>query len=491
MTLLSSILRDIWHYTNYWSQYLIAVIIVIVIIYLILEHRDPNKTLSWILVIILVPIVGLILFYFLGKNYRKKRIFTKKGIADIRQTEKLIAWQSEHLLDDLDIKNSNVLSKIGIIKLLINNNKALLTHNNKVTILNNGNETFPSIFEALKEAKHHIHLEYYMIEEGEIGEQLKSILIEKAKQGVEVRLLYDDVGSWGLSNEYISDLADAGINAHAFIPVRFPRFAQKINFRNHRKIIIVDGKTGFIGGLNFADRYLYGVQDVGFWRDTHLKIEGTSVGSLQVIFLTDWYFTTAQLLNEQIYFPKFNPCEKCLVQIATSGPDSDWDSIMQAYFYTISTAHNYLYISTPYFIPNESILTAIKTVALSGVDVKIILPSRNDSKLTYYGSMSYIKELLEANVSIFMYNRGFTHSKVLIVDDIISSVGTANMDLRSFDQNFEVNAIIYDEKISVKLKEFFLEDLTYCEKLNLETYNKRPIARRIAEGIARIFSPIL
>ncbi len=491
MIFVDSILKDIWHYTSYWSQYLIAIIIIIVIIYLILEHRDPNRTISWILVIILVPIVGLILFYFLGKNYKKKRLFSKKGIIDIRQTEKLIAWQSEHLLDDLDVTNSKVLSKIGVIKLLLNNNKALLTHNNKVQILNNGNETFPAIFEALKAANHHIHLEYYMIEEGEIGTQLKSILIEKALQGIEIRLIYDDVGSWGLSNNFINDLKNAGINAQAFIPVRFPRFAQKINFRNHRKIIIIDGNIGFIGGLNFADRYMYGIPEIGFWRDTHLKIEGTSVGSLQVIFLTDWYFTSDQLLNEQKYFPKYKPCEKCLVQIATSGPDSDWESIMQAYFYTISTARDYLYISTPYFIPNESILTAIKTVALSGVDVKIILPSRNDSKLTYYGSMSYIKELLEANVSIYMYNRGFTHSKILIVDDIICSVGTANMDLRSFDQNFEVNALIYDEKIAIKLKESFMDDLTFCELLNLDEYSKRPISRRIAEGIARIFSPIL
>jgi len=441
--------------------------------------------------ILLIPLVGLILFYFLGKNYRRKRIFTKKGISDIRQSEKLITWQTEHLLDDTDVSNSKIISKIGIIKLLLNSNKSLLTHNNIVTILNNGNETFDTIFNEILKAKHHIHLEYYMIEEGEIGEKLKNILIQKAKENIKIRIIYDDVGSWGLSNKYVNDLKEAGIEINAFIPVRFPRFAQKINFRNHRKIIVIDGKIGFIGGLNFADRYLYGEPEIGFWRDTHLKIEGSAVGNLQVIFLTDWYFTTNTLLNEQMYFPKYKPCEKCLVQIVTSGPDSDWESIMQAYFYTISTATKYIYISTPYFIPNESILTAIKTVALSGVDVKIILPSRSDSRLTYFGSMSYIKELLEANVEIYMYNRGFTHSKVLIVDDIISSVGTANMDLRSFDQNFEANAVIYDESITTKLKSYFIEDLKYCDKLNLITYSKRPVSRRIAEGIARIFSPIL
>lgn len=491
MILLNSVFEEIWHYTIYWYEYALILIAIFVVLYLVVQNRDPNRTLAWILAILLIPAAGLILFYFFGKNYRKKRIFTKKEIADFRQTEKLIAWQSEHLLDDLDISNTKILSKSGIIRLLLNNSKALLTSMNKVTILNNGDETFPAIFEALLNAKHHIHLEYYMIEEDTIGEKLKTILIAKAKQGVEVRLIYDDVGSWGLSDKYVEELTNAGVQANAFIPVRFPRFAQKINFRNHRKIIIIDGKTGFVGGLNFADRYMYGAPDIGFWRDTHLKLEGTAVGSLQVVFLTDWHFTSDKLLNDSKYFPVYESCEKCFVQIATSGPDSDWDSIMQTYFYAISTAKEYLYISTPYFIPNESILTAIKTVALSGVDVRIILPSRSDSKLTYYGSMSYLKELLEADVHIYMYNKGFTHSKVLIVDDVFSSVGTANMDLRSFDQNFEVNALIYDETVATKLKESFMEDLSYCELLSLEEYSKRSISRRIAEGIARIFSPIL
>ncbi len=484
-------IQDLWSHAQIWIQLLIILIVIVVIFFLVLENRNPNRTLAWILAIILIPVAGLILFYFFGKNYRKKRIFTRKEIADFRQTEKLISWQSEHLLDDIDITNKDILDKVGIIKLLLNNNKALLTLWNKVTILNNGEETFPAIFEALRNATHHIHLEYYMIEDGRIGNQLKEILIEKAKQGVEIRLIYDDVGSWDISDDYIDELKEAGIDANAFIPVRFPRFAQKINFRNHRKIVIVDGKIGFLGGLNFADRYMYGIPEIGFWRDTHIRLEGTAVGSLQVVFLTDWQFVTNILLNNSDYFPRYESEEKTMVQIAASGPDSDWDSIMQTFFYAISTAKKYLYISTPYFIPNESILTAIKTVALSGVDVKIILPSKSDSRLTFFGSMSYIKELLEANVSIHMYKKGFTHSKILIVDDIFSSVGTANMDLRSFDQNFEINALIYDEKIAKQLKTSFVDDLTNCDQLNLDEYNNRPFSRRIAEGIARIFSPIL
>lgn len=486
-----SIIHDIWSHTKFWWQVLLIIAVVVVIIFIILENRNPNKTMAWIFAIILLPAAGIVLFYFFGKNYRRKRIFTRKEIADFRQIEKLILWQAEHLLDDVNFSNKKILDKIGIIKLLINNNKALLTNLNIATILNNGDETFPAIFDAIKGAKNHIHLEYYIIEEGIVGNQLKDLLIEKAKQGVEVRLIYDDVGSWDLSNDYIKELTDAGVIAHAFIPVRFPRFAQKINFRNHRKIVIVDGKIGFIGGLNIADRYLYGTPEMGMWRDTHLKLEGAAVGSLQLVFLTDWHFVTNQLLNNCKYFPRTSIKGNTMIQIATSGPDSDWDSIMQTFFYAISTSKNYLYISTPYFIPNESILTAIKTVALSGVDVKIILPSKSDSKLTFFGSMSYLKELLEANVGIYMYKKGFTHSKILIIDDIFSSVGTANMDLRSFDQNFEVNALIYDEKIATELKNSFVDDLKFCELLTLEEYNNRPLTRRIAEGVARIFSPIL
>lgn len=487
----ASLIQDIWAHTKFWWQIIVIIAVITAIIFLILENRNPNRTLAWMFAIILLPVAGIFLFYFFGKNYRKKRIFTRKEISDFRQIEKLISWQSEHLLDDLDISNKGILEKTGIIKLLLNNNKALLTRHNKVRVLNNGDETFPALFSAIRSAKHHIHLEYYMIEEGEIGNQLKDLLIERAKQGIDIKLIYDDVGSWDLSDDYIEELTDAGVQAHAFIPVRFPRLAQKINFRNHRKIVIIDGKIGFIGGLNIADRYMYGTPEIGFWRDTHIKIEGTAVGSLQVVFLTDWHFVTNQLLTESKYFPCYESDDNTLIQIATSGPDSDWESIMQSYFYAISTAKNYLYISTPYFIPNESILTAIKTVALSGVDVKLILPSKSDSKLTFFGSMSYLQELLEANVKIYMYHKGFTHSKILVVDDIFSSVGTANMDLRSFDQNFEVNALIYDEKVATQLKNGFIDDLTYCHLLTLEEHCNRPITRRIAEGVARIFSPIL
>ncbi len=482
---------EIWEIIVSGWRILLLVLILVSIVAIIVQRRDPIKTIAWIAVILLVPLVGLILFYLFGRSYRKKKVFFRKELSDFRQVEKHLLWQNKHLIHNLLQNDEQLISKIGVVKLLFNNSKAILTMHNKIEILQNGDETFPAIFKAIEQANHHIHIESYIIEDGKVAEQLKTLLIKKATEGVEVRIMYDDVGSWGLSKQFINDLQDAGVEIHAFLPVRFPRFAQRLNYRNHRKIIVVDGKVGFIGGLNIADRYWYGSPDIGIWRDTHLKIIGTAVQSLQLIFLTDWHFATDKLLSQEVYFPENKIKNRTIVQIIASGPDSDWSSIMQAYFYLISTAKKYVYMSTPYFIPNESILTAIKTIALSGVDVRIILPYKSDSMLTYYGSLSYLPELLEANVSVYTYQKGFTHSKVLIVDDIISSVGTANIDLRSFDQNFEVNALIYDKEITLKLKETYLEDLKHCDKVILEEYYNKPFTHHFAQGIARIFSPLL
>ena len=377
------------------------------------------------------------------------------------------------------------------MKLLIKNSRSRLTENNKVEVLNNGKETFDSIIEALNNAQDHIHLEYYIIEDDEIGNRIKDILIKKAKEGIKIRLIYDDVGSWGLGHDFILDLIEAGIDLYSFMPVRTYRFANKINNRNHRKIIVVDGITGFVGGLNIADRYLKGRDGKGFWRDTHLRLEGDAVKSLQEIFLIDWFFMSSVLLSEERYFPVHSISEKHLIQISPSGPDSDWSCIMQTFFAAITTATNYIYISTPYFLPNESILTAIRTAALSGVDVKIILPEKNDSFLTNFSSRSYVQGLLEAGVNVYFYNKGFTHSKLLMVDDVFATVGTANMDIRSFDQNFEVNALIYDEEITLKLKSDFIKDIGNSNLVSLKTFKNRPLLEKLKESFARLFSPLL
>jgi len=443
------------------------------------------------LVLIVLPFLGVIFYLYFGRNFRKQKFFNRKEISDIESSRMLNPEQIDDLSNIEFLQNDDIKSKINIIKLLVNNNKSLLTEHNDIEVLQNGIQTFDSIISELENAKHHINLEYYIIEEDNIGNKIKDILIRKAKQGVLIRLIYDDVGSWSLSSDYVDELLNAGVEVYGFMPVRSYIFANKINYRNHRKIIVVDGKVGFVGGLNIADRYIQGTEEIGFWRDTHLRLEGDAVNSLQAIFFIDWYFVSQKLVNDEIYFPKHNISKKHLVQIVTSGPDSDWASIMQTYFSAIATAQKYVYISTPYFLPNESILTALKTISLSGIDVRIIIPEKIDSFLVNWSSKSYVAELLEAGINVYFYRKGFSHSKLLMVDDVISSVGTANMDIRSFDQNYEVNAIIYDFEINNILKKSFLEDIKNSYKVDINKFNKRPIFEKLKESVARLFSPLL
>lgn len=477
-----------------WAIIIRAIILIFIafpLVVIFFENRNPIKSIAWIMVLILLPIVGIILYLYFGRNYRKEKIFTKKEIADAESSQLLVDPFGIDIEEVIKNGSEKVKSKLKLMKLLLNNSRARLTIGNLVKVLNNGKETFDSIFIELDRAKHHIHLEYYIIEDDEIGNRVKEKLIEKANQGVKIRLIYDDVGSWSLSDDYLNDLRDVGVETYSFMRVRTYRFANKINYRNHRKILVVDGKVGFVGGVNIADRYLKGRDGKGFWRDTHLRIEGDAVKNLQIIFLMDWYFMSNKIINDKIYFPDHKVDEKHLIQITTSGPDSDWANIMQTFFSAIATASEYVYISTPYFLPNESILTALRTAALSGVEVKIILPEKNDSWLTNYSSLSYIRDLLEAGVEVHLYTKGFTHSKLLMVDDVFATVGTTNMDIRSFDQNFEVNALIYDEGITAEIKSAFIEDLSNSERINLEKFQNRPLKQKFLESLARLFSPLL
>ena len=465
---------------------------IIVAISVILDNRDPAKTIAWVVVLFVLPILGLILYFVVGKNYRKEKIFSRKEHKDFERIQNLSDNQIIDLQKDKKFfENGKVRSKLPIINLLLRNSKALLTKNNRVSILNNGNQTFDSIITELKNAQKHIHLEFYIIEDDRIGNEIRQILISKALEGVKVRMIYDDVGSWKLGNKFVNSLKKAGVELFPFMPVHIPFLANRINYRNHRKIIVIDGKIGFVGGINIADRYLYGSKEIPFWRDTHLKIVGEAVSSLQVVFLADWHFVSGRLLSGMSYFPRTRIDNKQLVQITASGPDSDWSSIMQAYFSAISTARQYIYIAVPYFIPNESILTALKTVALSGIDVKILIPGTADSFLAYNGTRSYVEELLETGIRVFYYLKGFIHSKLIMVDDVFASVGTANMDIRSFDTNFEINALIYDEEFCRELKGYFLEDLSHSREIKLHEHMKRGIKRKYIESFSRLFSPLL
>ena len=475
-----------------WFTIAYVITVIFMIITVIQQKGDPAKTISWVIVISVIPILGIVLYFLIGKNYRKEKIFSRKGIADTEHIRRLENAQIINLNKKSFLKNPKIRTKAHIMKMLLKSEKALMSGKNRVSILNNGKATFHSIIHALNEARHHIHLEYYIIEDDRIGNKIRRVLIRKAKEGVEIRLIYDDLGSWSLNKKYINSLQEAGIETYAFMPVHFRNLSNKINYRNHRKIIVVDGKIGFVGGLNIADRYLDGIPEIGIWRDTHIRIEGEAIPSLQAVFMMDWFFVSKKPLPQnELFFPKSAIEEECLVQIVASGPDSDWAGIMHAYFSAIATAQHSVYISTPYLIPNETILTALKTAGLSGVDVRILLPARSDSRLTSWGTFSFLEELMECGVHIFFYEKGFTHSKLMMVDGVFCSVGTANIDIRSFDQNFEINAMIYDENITGQLEKSFAEDLLNSREINLEEWKKRPKRWQRREAIARILSPML
>lgn len=462
-----------------------------VAILIVLEKRSPFKTIAWILVLILIPVIGLVFYLFFGQEYRKQKIYSRKGIKSLSRIRKLSTVQLREIESTELHLGQKALDKMNIIRLLLNNSNALLTTGNQLKILNGGKATFDAIFKAIKSAQHHIHLEYYIYDDDKIGNQLKKLLIEKSREGVEVRIILDDVGTWGLKERFLDEFKENGIEVYPFMEVRFPRLTSKVNFRNHRKILIVDGLIGFTGGINIADRYIEGNPKIGPWRDTHLQIKGDAVACLQVIFAADWFFVINENLTGEDYFPPLTDAPGIPVQISASGPDSDWESIEQAFFAAISNAREHVYITTPYLMPPHPLVSALKTAALSNVDVRIIIPEKSDARIPKWCSFSYVEELLEAGIKIYFYQGGFIHSKLLIVDGVLSSVGTTNLDFRSLETNFEVNAFIYEEKFTTQLLRNFRTDLKNSREIKLAEWTLRPWRNKFRESLAHIVSPML
>lgn len=477
--------------TGYVFYIIFASLVFFAGLLIILERRDPSKTLAWLLILIFLPVAGFILYLVFGRQFRKRRITAKKKILNnyiYPLDDSFQEYQENPLPNIKSLKEKNRL-----IELIYNNADFPPTLNNEIAVLTNGDEIFPAFLNAINEAKDHIHLETYILRNDNIGKAICELLCQKALEGVKVRLLYDGLGSRHLKRDFVKKLRTAGVETASFFPVNLPFLHRKINYRNHRKILVVDGKIGFVGGANIGDEYLGRNPNIGYWRDTHLQLQGHAVYFLQRIFLQDWYFTTKE--SVKCAFSSLFPCKNSqgnqIVQITTSGPDTQWEAIMQVYYYTIATAEKSVLITSPYFIPNESILTALKTSALSGVDVKLLLPAKPDYKIVFWAAMSYLEELLEAGVEIYLYQKGFIHSKVLTVDEIVSSIGSANMDQRSFSLNFEVNAFIYDQETAQRLEKDFREDLKHAKKIELEAFKNRPLSHHFLESIARLFSPLL
>jgi len=439
-----------------------------------------------------IPLLGFILYLFFGQDLRRKKFFILKKEEELVLMK--ISDDQKKLVNDKYVVNKNPLlyEYHDIINLNLSSDNFVVTNNNKVDILNNGDAKFPLLIDCIKNATKFIHIQYYIFEDDNIGNELLNLLVAKAKEGVEVKLLYDGMGCIHNKKNFFNPLTSAGGEVSCFFPPFIPYINVRINYRNHRKICVIDGVHGFVGGLNVGDEYLGLSKKFGFWRDTHLHLQGDSVNYLELRFLMDWRFASKKDFSmDEKYFPKNEYIGMTAVQIISSGPDSEWCSIRNTYLKLINKARNSVYIQTPYFIPDESILTALKISCLSGVDVKIIIPCKPDHPFIYWASKSYIWELVECGAKCYTYDNGFIHSKLVSIDGKMCTIGTANMDIRSFSLNFEVNAIIYDEKTTLDVDKAFEDDLLKSTLLTKELYNKRPLIIKFKEAISRLLSPIL
>ena len=461
-----------------------TVIAIVAMITVLLEHRQPAKTIAWVLVLSFLPLVGIVLYFFFGRRTRKNRHIWEKSLNQL--TKRSMIEFAEQKQFELPEEHKE------LIQLFVNQNFALPFKNNETDVYVSGYEFFPALLAEISKATHHIHIVSYIIDDDPLGRLLRDALIDKARKGIEVRLLFDDVGSWKTPNRFFEQMREEGIEVHPFMPVRFPAFTGKVNYRNHRKIIVIDGKVGFIGGMNLAQRYVKGHKGT-MWRDTHVKISGAAVYGLQRAFLVDWFHADRTLITDRKYYPDttITPNNN-LIQIVTSSPTNVWEELEQGYIKILLSAKRYVYMETPYFLPTEPIFFAMRTAALSGVDVRLMVSLKTDSKLVQMASRSYLTQTIQAGVKVICYEEGFNHTKLLVADDNVATIGSANIDFRSFENNFEANAFFYDKSMAQRIKDIFLTDETKCVPLEkIKEINHKSFIYRLWESVVRLLSPLL
>lgn len=465
-----------------------AIIILISIYSLMLENRSAQHTLMWMYVMLLFPVLGYFFYLFSGQLYLKGYLYKSKRTRDRDEWIKLMRNEESRDLSFL-IENQQCFAQYAK-----NASLTPITTASRAKILKNGDETFSNIKKKLWEAEKFIHMEYYIFRSDRLGQEIIDILIEKAQQGVKVLFMFDAAGSLKFTVKDLKKMQDAGIKAAPFSPLKYGFFNQKFNFRNHRKIIIIDGEIGFVGGLNVGVEYLGEDDKVGFWRDTHMMLTGEAVYTLHNVFLLDWeYVSGEKVLENHRAVKELNDDDEVdgAIQVVASGPDTQ-QGIMSDFYYTMmSCATKSIWIATPYFVPDEAIRTALRVAATKGIEVRIMVPEINDSYLTQYASRSYFSELLRNGAEIYSYKKGFLHQKVIIVDGNIASIGTANMDMRSFHLNFEVNVFLFGTSSIRDLVAHYEEDMEESEKISPVQYYKRGFRERSKESFARLFSGAL
>ncbi|MEO3944813.1 cardiolipin synthase [Gorillibacterium sp. CAU 1737] len=479
--------------TALFFGFLLVLNMLLAIVVVFQERKDAGSTWAWLLVLYFIPILGFVLYALFAQNFRRVPLFH----WDSRQKHKLEAAVVAQLDDirtgDYKFQNPSSFHNRDLIYMLLNNNHAILSETNKVDLLTDGHEKFEQLFQDINRATDYVHVQYYIFRRDWLGQKLIELLTEKARQGVSVRVLYDDLGSRRLNKAFFQAYREAGGQAQAFFPSKLRLINMRLNYRNHRKLVIIDGKIGYVGGFNVGEEYLGLDPKFGYWRDTHLRIQGPSVFFMHSRFMLDW--NQAAPHQTFHFFPELTGTywEKGTagVQIVTSGPDSVWEVIKDGYIKMISSAKRSIYIQTPYFIPDTSMMDALRIAALSGLNVTLMVPNKPDHPFVHWATLSYIGEMLKAGVRVYLYENGFIHAKTIVVDEEVASVGTANIDVRSFRLNFEVNAFVYDEELAKKLIRSFQEDIELSRLLTLDQYSKRPYRVRVKESVSRLLSPIL
>ena len=461
---------------------LFAAALISLIILIISQNRHPVRTLAWILILCLLPGLGLVLYLLFGTDKRKDRLISDKRLDQLKSE----VAASNSLMLRKQVPNGHE----DLATLLWMTNKAIPLAGNDVKVYTSFDPMLEDLLTDMDKATDHVHFEFFKFEDDKVGRKVGEKLRELAARGLEVRVTYDSAANL-TRYKFYRWLRKGGVQVHSFLPVILPFLTSTTNYRNHRKIVVIDGKVGYLGGMNIADRYSKGIRG-GVWRDTHARIQGPAAAELQTAFLVDWQYCSRRFVSGDRYFPCVEPCGDSIVQIATSGPMDEWKVTMQGIIRLITQSQRYVYIESPYFIPTEPVMLALKNAALSGVDVRIIIPYHGDKGiLVPLASRSYVEEALLAGVKIYFYGGGYLHSKTLVSDGTVCTVGSTNLDVRSFEQDFEINAFIYDTAVSRKLRDAFLADMEISTRVTLEQWRKRSTWEKFKESFARLFSPIL
>ncbi|MBS1682452.1 MAG: cardiolipin synthase [Bacteroidetes bacterium] len=464
-----------------------------VIAKVIMDTDDSVKAAAYILLVIVVPVVGIGVYFTVGLNYRKKSLYSRKLLLNKSQSEEVKLFIAAYRHQGNVSLEDSFPHFHKINRLFPHVPLCFATQVNEITLLKNGEEKFPELLKSLKAARHHIHLEYYIYESDNIGHAVADVLIQKAKEGVQVRFIYDDFGSRSIHKSIVPRLRENGVKVFPFYKFKLFRVANRLNYRNHRKIVIIDGETAFVGGINISDKYDNSRQNKLYWRDAHIKIQGEAIWSLQNIFIADWNFCSGENLGVDASFFKrhFTISSRQWTQVVSSGPDFERPDVLHGYLQAIESATENIFITTPYFIPPKEILTSLKMAAISGVDVRLLVPGISDSYIVNAVSKSYFEDMLVCGVKIYLYEKGFIHAKTIVCDQQLAIIGTTNLDHRSFELNFEVNAILYDHLIAERLKHLFFDDLKFAKELDAEKWMQRSKLARLLEKTIRLFGPLM